>query len=148
MYKNEQDVEECIADTFVSIWKYRHRIEPDRRTLKGLIICTSRNIALNRYNKLKKKSTISLMDIDLASDIDIISQIENKIDAQVLFSLISKMSYPDREIFIRRHYLLQSYKEISEAMGVDVTQVRNRLYQCKLRLKKQISEEVYFHGKV
>lgn len=54
----EEDIEECIADTFLSVWEHRTRLDPGRDTLKSYTACVARNMAIDRYRKLSKVKTI------------------------------------------------------------------------------------------
>ena len=65
--------------------------------------------------------------MELATDIDLSLEYERKCDMDTLHSLIGDMKEPDREIFIRRHYLLQSISEIALALLLDDKQIKNRL---------------------
>ena len=54
--------------------------------------------------------------------------------------LINELKEPDREIFIRRHYLLEPVTEIAGHLGMAEKQISNRLYQSKLRLREALKE--------
>ena len=40
---HQEDIEEAIADTFISIWKNVPKLDPQRGSLKGLLIITARH---------------------------------------------------------------------------------------------------------
>ena len=136
----EEDIAECIEDTFIAVWNHRAKLDPSRNTLKGLVAYIARNKAINRYNKLSKEYTVYLEDDGLAADIDISAQLEIKHDIQTVQSLIYDMTEPDRGIFIRRHFLAQPIREIAAALNLNEKQVKNRLYQSRLKLKDQLIE--------
>ena len=136
----EEDIAECIEDTFIAVWNHREKLDPSRNTLKGLVAYIARNKAINRYNKLSREQTVYLEDEELAADIDVSAQLETKHDIQTVQSLISYMTEPDREIFIRRHFLAQAIKDIAAVFNLDEKQIKNRLYQSRLRLKEQLIE--------
>ncbi len=54
--------------------------------------------------------------------------------------LVAGMDEPDREIFVRRYYLLESIREISRRTELDEIQIKNRLYRGRQKLKKQLEE--------
>jgi len=135
------DIEECIADTFVSVWRHSKQISSCKGTLKGFVACISRNIAIDRYRKLvKERRVIPLEESEMQSDINIAEIVESKYDAVLIQYLIDDMTEPNREIFIRKFFLIQTNKEIVEYMGLDEKQVKNRIYQGKLRLKAMLKE--------
>jgi RNA polymerase sigma factor, sigma-70 family len=137
---DEQDIEECINDTFLSVWKAfgdeNHRIV----NLKGYLACTARNTAINRYRQLSKRNVINIDDIDLADESDMLLEFENKNNAIVLQELIAAMDEPDREIFIRKYFLFEKIRDIAARTGLDEIQVKNRLYRGRQKLRKQLEE--------
>jgi len=140
LFSREQDVEECLADTFVSVWNYRHKLKSDATTLKGLIVCTARNAALDRYRKLKREQAIAWEDLELASDMDVYGQLEQKYDAEVIETQILSLAEPGRTIFVKRHYLMQSVRTIAADLNLRERQVTNSLYQSRLKLKELLSK--------
>lgn len=51
-----QDIEECVADTFIVIWKRKESIDTDLGSIKGLLACIARNTAINRSCLLRELS--------------------------------------------------------------------------------------------
>jgi RNA polymerase sigma-70 factor (ECF subfamily) len=142
-----EDAEECIADTFIQIWKGASKDKIDGSQLKGLLIYTARNTAINRYRKIKKSPAVPFSDeMAILSSDDALDDLIAKEDASSLMSLISKMSEPDKEILTRRHFLFESVKEISEIMKLPARQIENRLYQSKLRLSRALGERSFTDG--
>lgn len=133
----EEDIEECVSDTFISVWEHRKMLDPNRDTLKGFITCIARRKAIDRYRKLSKGKTAPIED-EPSAGVDLSIQFERKYDTEIVQSLIYVMKEPDREIFLRRHYLMQPIREIASAMSMSEKQVKNRLYQSRLRLKDKL----------
>lgn len=134
----KQDIEECIADTFVTLWKSMN--EADIINLKGYIVCIARNTAIDRYRMLIKKNIISFDEIEVASDDDIILEYENNDNIHILQSLILEMDEPDREIFIRKYFFFERIREISNQLNIDEILIKNRLYRGKIKLRKLLEE--------
>ena len=137
---NQQDVEECIDDTFLSVWKAVGDAENDIKNLKGYLACTARNIAINRYRQLAKRNVVDIDDIDLAEENDLMLVFENKSNSIALQKLIAAMEETDREIFIRKYFLFEKVKDIARQTSLDEVQVKNRLYRGKQKLRKQLEE--------
>ncbi len=138
---HNEDIEEVIADTFINVWKSIDRLDPERGSLKGLLITTARHNAINRWHQLKNSYADVTEDCELflAND-DTLNILVQEEDNEALQELINTLVEPDREIFVRRHYYLEPVKNISVAIGLSEKQISNRLYQCKLRLREQLSE--------
>lgn len=136
---SERDVEECVADTFVSVWKYI-RAGNEVHNLKGCIACTARNTALNRLKKLKREAMADISELELPSDGDTALDFETEENLREIQELVVRMDEPDREIFVRKYFLMESLKEISKRTRLDETQIRNRLYRGRQKLRKQLEE--------
>ena len=80
-----------------------------------------------------------------------LSQAErNKIMARFkageLAVLVAALEPPDREIFLRKYYLMQSSREIAAALDLRVSTVNTRLSRGRDRLRRQLQERGYTHG--
>ena len=136
---SERDVEECVADAFVAVWK---TVQSERglRNLKGCIAYAARNAAINRYRKLTRERTVDIDEIYLPSGEDITLDFESGTDAVTVQELVYGLEEPDREIFVRKYYLMESVKEIAAQVGLEEIQIKNRLYRGRQKLKKQLEE--------
>jgi RNA polymerase sigma-70 factor (ECF subfamily) len=139
--KNPQDTEECVADTFVDLWRNLDKVKKSE-SLKGYLICIARNNAINRYNKLKRQYSISYDDLTdkMLADDDVELQVIKKESMREIQKIIAKMKEPSREIFIRKYYLFESVKEIAEKLNLTEVQVKDRLYTSRKALRKQFKE--------
>lgn len=140
LYNNTEDVEECVADTFVTLWKNTKDVDFQRGTLKGYIACIARNKAIDRYRKLCKESTAYMEDKDIVSETDIEEEIVVKSDVEVLQEVINQMDEPDKEIFIRRFFWFEKVKAIAAHLELTEKNVENRIYRGKKRLKQVLIE--------
>ncbi len=136
---SEQDVEECVSDAFAAVWKIAQSGE-EIRSLKGCVAFAARNAAINRFKKLRRERAASLDEMELPSEEDIVLNFEDGADAAAVQNLVTGMDEPDREIFVRRYYLLESVREISRRTELDEIQIKNRLYRGRQKLKKQLEE--------
>ena len=140
LYRNEEDIEECVADTFVTLWKNTNDVEFQRGTLKGYIACIARNKAIDRYRKLCKDSTVYIEDKEIVSATDIEEEIVIKSDVEVVQEIINDMGESDKEIFIRRFFWFEKVKEIAINLGLTEKNVENRIYRGRKRLKQVLIE--------
>ena len=139
---HHQDIEECVADTFVGVWKNVGNLDSIKTNLKGYLLCTARNAALNRYKVIKRKQTISLDDdiLQVASEENIEVAVLLEEDIQQLIGVLVALTEPDREIMLRRYFLFEPVKEIAREMGLDPEQVKKRLYRTKKWIKTKLEE--------
>ncbi len=138
---NREEIEEAVADTFINVWHKADRFDPERGSFKSLLTITARNNAINRLKKLSRAGFVSddILEL-LPREEDGLSQLLAKEDADELMGIINLLPEPDREIFIRRHYLLETVHDIADRLGLTEKQVSNRLYQSKLKLRGELIE--------
>lgn len=135
-----EDVEECVEDAFVNIWRNIDRIDPDTDTLKAYLLSTARNLAISRYRQLKRNRAASLETVPEPAEDDIADAILGEEAGKELQKLVVEMGEPDRGIFFRRFFLFESQKQIAEALKLSEVQVKNKLYRGKLWLRKKLEE--------
>ena len=52
-----QDVEECVADTFIYLWEHPDKYDPQRGKLKTWLSIVARTQAVNRCREISKRNT-------------------------------------------------------------------------------------------
>ena len=48
-----EDIEECVADTFIHLWMNPHKYNPDKGKLSSYLSMVARSKAIDRYRKKK-----------------------------------------------------------------------------------------------
>lgn len=135
-----QDIEECVADTFIYLWEKPCRFNPERGKLKTWLSIVARTQAHNRCRSISKRSTLPLEDAILAEQIDIADDITDDGTKRALVAAVRMLKEPDREILIRRFYYDQKPREIALALCMSVKQVENRLFRTKMKLRKAVCQ--------
>ena len=143
--QNPCDREECMADVFVSLWRNAAKLERTATPLRPWLIVTARNKGIDRYNALRRRETVTLDD-GLAETLGELAEFD-RATADLVGALVAAMEPPDRDIFLRKYYLLQSGKEIAAALDMSVESVNTRLSRGRDRLRRQLTEKgVYTHA--
>ena len=135
-----QDIEECVADTFIYLWEYPDKYNPERGKLKTWLAIIARTQAINRYREITKRDTVPLEDINFIHHLGVIDDILKEETRCTLIAAINALGEPDREILIHRYYYEQKPKEIALALDMSAKQVDNRLYQTKQKLREALSD--------
>lgn len=58
---SDQDIEECVADVFVYLWKHPEKYDPQRGTLKVWLSVVARSQAIDKYRDLSKNNAVPSM---------------------------------------------------------------------------------------
>lgn len=141
----EDVVEECMADVFVALWRNAQRLQVRQVPVRAWLIVTARNTGINRYRELQRREEIPLTDELLQTLADLPADLAGDA-AQLVGALVAAMDPPDRDIFLRKYYLLQSSREIAAALGLSVANVNTRLSRGRDRLRQQLREGGVTHG--
>lgn len=141
----ERDVEECMADVFVALWRSAQHLWDTDTPVRAWLIVTARNTGINRYRALQRRQELPLTEELVQTLADLPPEPAGDA-ADLVGALVAAMDLPDREIFLRKYYLLQSGREIAEALGMSVASVNTRLCRGRERLRKQLREGGYTHA--
>lgn len=135
----EDDVEECMADVFVALWRNAQRLQEKQIPVRAWLIVTARNTGINRYRRLSRCTEIPLTD-EMVRTLADLTEDRTGDATEAVGRLVAAMDPPDREIFLRKYYLMQSSREIAAALGLSVTNVNTRLSRGRERLRRQLRE--------
>lgn len=139
--ENKGDIEECVADTFVKLWKSIQAFDPDKGKLKNFIAGIARHTALDCYRKLyKSRDILPLEEQTLEFFVDMAEETERRNNEIVIKEVVNELKEPDREIFIRRYFYYESIKSIAEKLELDVKKIENTLYRGKKKLQEKLIE--------
>lgn len=132
---SEQDVEECVADTFIYLWEHPDKFNPGRGSLKTLLCILTRSRAIDRYRQITRHSVVSLEEVVLADQFGMQEVLIREETRRELLAAVKALGEPGREILVRRYYYNQKPREIALALNMTVKQVDNSLYRTKRQLR-------------
>ena len=55
-----EDIEECVADTFIHLWMNPHKYNPDKGKLFSYLSMVARSKAIDRYRKIVAKQEVTI----------------------------------------------------------------------------------------
>lgn len=133
---NRQDIEECISDTFVELWKSIDKFDIKKGKLKNFIISIARHVSIDHYRKKYKDSNlISIEENEIELDFNLDYEVSKNINKEIINETINDLGEPDREIFIRRYFLYESVKSIASDLNINDKLVENKLFRGRKKLK-------------
>lgn len=141
-----QEAEECVNDTFLGVWNSIPPNKPD--PLSSYVFRITRNIALNvrkRDTAKKRKGNYELCLDEIEEFLCSPETVENTVSeaelANYIDEFLSTLNKTNRYIFVRRFWYLDSYEDISKAIGIKNGAVRIRLTRVKVQLKKYLESK-------
>lgn len=135
---SRQDIEECISDIFISLWKNAVQYNDNITTFKKWLVAISKYKAIDYIRKLRKAQEIVELKEDTAISND---NIEEKIiqtdDVNTIVGIIKNMSEIDRRIFFKRYILNENINNIAEYLKLPRTVIDNRLSRGRKLIKNK-----------
>jgi RNA polymerase sigma-70 factor (ECF subfamily) len=135
-----EDIEECVADTFVYLWRNYEKYDERRGGIKTWLSVVAKSHAINRYRQLSRKNELPLNDDIVTRVIDLTDELITAETKRALIAAINALGESDREIIIRRYYYQQKPKEIGFVLDMSAKRVENRLYRSKLKLREILND--------
>lgn len=144
-----EDIEECVNDTYMKLWKHIDRYDMEKASLKTYLKVIIRNTAINKLRDLSRRegmeyredfSDIAQYYIDQSQNVE--NQVFRKEDILLLNEIIGELDKKDRELVLRRYYYLQSSKDIASAMKMSVTAVDSRLSRLRNKMKLTFDQKL------
>ncbi len=136
---NESDAEECVNDTYLSIW---NAIPPEKpRIFAAFAAKIARNTALKKleYNLAKKRTAgdiISLSDLDeVIGDNDPINNMEDIEVGALITEFLKGEREEARNVFLRKYFFFDSIEDIAIKYGFSASKVKSMLFHTRNKLK-------------
>ncbi len=131
LLQSPEDAEEATADALAAAWREAGGLLEAEKPLLPWMIVAVRNRAVDRLRERGRKATLPLPEGECAPE-------TRESDGEaVIASLVLELPEPDREIFLRRYYRMETAEEIGRAVKMTAHNVNVRLSRGRERLKKE-----------
>ena len=147
--KNEQDVQECMNDTYFKLWE---NIPPERpQILAAYIAKITRNLALSQYRRItaekRGSGNVPLILDELSELVSGETNVEKTAENREIIAEINRfletLSEKNRRIFVLRFVICESVKAIAEYFGMSENSVSVNLNRTKKQLRQHLKKEGY-----
>jgi len=136
----QQDVEECIAETFVRLWRSADDFDGTAGTTLYSYTCgIARHVAIDMVRRRPKETPVEEA-IESDFEPDFAEELAAQENRQEVLQVVDRMELPDREIFLYRYWLELPIKQIAERLGLTEKQVENRLFRGKKTIRERLKE--------
>lgn len=133
---DDRDIEECISDIYLQIWKKYHLYDSTRGKLSTWLAAISRNTALN-YKKRKQLIAVEF-DGGFCSSETPEETLLAREEMRHLSECINHLPASQRNLFYRKYYFLQSTPQIAAELGLSERSVEGKLYRMRKWLQKKL----------
>ena len=141
IFESDTDIEEIRSDTFFKLWRARHDIDTDRKSLKNYICMIARSCIsdkLRYMNRIKRQEVIPKAENDLGIELNYEDKEARELNRNTVIACISTMPSPDKQVFIDRYYFNMPVKDIAKHEHLSEKKVENILYRGRKRLKEAL----------
>lgn len=140
------DCEECLNDTYLSIWNSVPPTKPS--PLKSFAAAIMRRKALDKFRQKNSQKRIppalvgSLSDFEYFLSDDSIDDEINRADlARIISDFVKGLPERRRYVFVTRYHMGQTVAEISKALGCSSSMVNKEIAEIKSSLMEILTEE-------
>ena len=141
-YLSREDIEEILSDTFVILWKNKHKLDKTK-ILSPYIAGITKNLVkeksrvINIHNDIDDYENI----IQDFSKIDMLCEQREKI--AIIDNTLKKMKKIDIEVFELYYYSSMKYSEISNILNISELSVKSKLFRIRKKIKKELLKGGY-----
>lgn len=146
---NRQDAEECVNDTYLSVWNAIPPKKPE--SLAAFVLRLVRNISTDRlrrnlaakrmgnYQECLEEWSGTLSHRDTPEAV-----YESRLTARYIDEFVANLSRTNRLLFVRRYWYMDSIGALALATGMSSGAVRTRLHRLRSQLKEELATKGVF----
>ncbi len=144
-YGTNEDIEECLSDSFAAIFRYFDNESNRDGDLKGIIGTITKRIAVDYFRRLsgRKGKTVSIDDENfkpLPSDNRVDIETEKAEMREIILSCIEKLGKPDSQIIVYHFFYGKTSKEMAAFLDMSDWSIQKRLSRAKKKLRQLLCE--------
>ena len=134
---SQSDLEEAAADVFIALWQNAHRLQSGAK-LKPYLAAIARNKTRDRLRQQKnvacplEEDVLTLQGSELS--------LEAAEQAECLRLALTQMDATDKTIFFWHYYFLEKVADIAEALNMNPSTVKSRLFRGRKYLRQVLRE--------
>lgn len=142
---NNEDSEECVNDTYLSVW---NKIPPTRPNNFMAFICKIvRNLSMKKldFNLALKRTqniTVSFSELEeILPDTRTAPDCEYEELGKLISNFLRQEKEEARNVFIRKYYFFDSISDIAAQYSFTESKVKNMLYHSRNKLREYLKKE-------
>ena len=143
---NKEDSEECLNDTWFSVWSLIPPKHPP--VLSHFCGKITRNLSIDRLRKKHAARRPDAHMTDVLGEMEQLNvtytvedQLAEKELLKVINDFLESMEAENRDIFVRRYWFLDSISTIAQRHAISEASVKMNLYRSRKKLLKLLKKE-------
>jgi len=142
---SREDVEECVSDVFMKIYKLLDKNIDFADNFKAYIATVTRNTAIDSFRRISlRNSRTAYLDDNTLGELrdssDLTEKSENKEQSRIILGKIKELGDPDSTIIIQQYYYNRTAKEISKSVSMSAAAVQKRSSRARQKLRSLLTE--------
>ena len=141
-----EDSEECVNDTYLTLWNSIPEQRPQR--FPAFISRITRNLALKKYEYLSaaKRNPSAVTSLEELGDCvsgaeSVETELENRRIEHAINAFLRQLNEEKRSIFIRRYWYFESIDTLCLRTGFSRSKVTSVLFQLRKKLRIYLESE-------
>ncbi|MDY3031067.1 MAG: sigma-70 family RNA polymerase sigma factor [Clostridia bacterium] len=130
----KEDVEEAVADVFVSLWQNAGTLRSEKGSVRAYIAAIAKNCARKKLRSLRPSGELDENTADGGETPETAAELAE--EQRLLIELIKDLGEPDSEIFLRHYWYGERVSEISSATGICKSTITTKLQRGRKKLKE------------
>lgn len=144
---NDQDVEECLQDTYLKTW---NSIPPQRpRALRAFLAKITRNLSLDRIERIGRQKRVpgeACQPLDevqefLPDPLDLDRELQDETVARIITQYLDEANDRRMYIFTSRYFFSLTIGQIAKRLGCSQSLVSKELAAIRQELRAKLEEE-------
>lgn len=138
--KTQEDLEECVNDIYMKVWKSMDSYSRERGSLTTWITAISRNRAID-YVKRQEGAHEEIRE-EFEDKTTTEGEVIRRENTDQLKKAIARLTREEQHIFYRKYYYLQQTSQIASELGLTERAVEGRLYRIRKKLQGRLGGDI------
>ena len=132
-----EDAEEVVSDVFLAAWNQAEDLQSGK--VKPWLAAVARNKAKRKLRSMAKDLPLEENLLELPGQDSPEAELTQTEERFLINWAVSSLPEPDREIFVRHYYHVQTVREISAEMALNESTIKTKLRRGRAKLKETLT---------
>lgn len=143
---DENEVEDIIQESFITLWENRKSIDPEK-SIESLLFVILRNRCLNflKSKKVEEERTdldnLQVAEIQYLYQLDFTNKEEKSLEEMLVESLreaVNELPSKMKKVFVLCKLEGRKQKEVAEELGISVKMVEKHIAKAKRQIREKL----------